>query len=571
MFVKQVKTSKGKVYVEIVEGFRNELGKPGHRVVKKLGYLDKLDASHGGNGLSWAKEEANRLGNELLPEKEITLTSGRTMDPSISTKKNIGYLSLKPIYKTLELSSMCSALQAKHPKANFKFDDVLQFLIYSKIVDADSKLSSFTRKGQYIDSFPFSEEEMYRALETIGESWEQIKDFAYSKTKERYGVNLSLTHYDGCNFYFEIDKEDELRKKGPSKEGRVEPIVGIGLLSDADMLPIDLKIYPGNESEKPHFTEVIDEMRSKHKITGRTIYVADRGLNTGNNIYSAMKNGDGYIYGQTIQSEKARKWALLDKDYKVTLDKDGTIIYKEKSWIDDEAYVNYIGEDKKSRSHKTTQKQIVFWSKDYSDKQKAERAKLINKARAFIGSPKGYTRSKIGDAATFIKFASFDKETGEYKEGKDEPILDIEAINKQAELDGYFMVVSSETKMSDKDILDAYSAQKGEERSFRVSKTYLKIRPVYVSRESRIKCHILISYLALLFLRIMEQRILKKVMPIEEIIDSIREYQAASIAPNVYFFFSYNHYVDLLASQSGSTARLETQSLGAIKKMFKGY
>ena len=125
--------------------------------------------------------------------------------------------------------------------------------------------------------------------------------------------------------------------------------------------------------------------------------------------------------------------------------------------------------------------------------------------------------------------------------------------------------------MSDKDILDAYSAQKGEERSFRVSKTYLKIRPVYVSRESRIKCHILISYLALLFLRIMEQRVLKKVMPIEEIIDSIREYEAASIAPNVYFFFSYNHYVDLLASRSGSSARLETQSLGAIKKMFKGY
>jgi transposase len=493
------------------------------------------------------------------------------MGPSISTKKNIGYLSLKPIYKTLDLSSLCSALQAKHPKANFKFDDVLQFLIYSKIVDADSKLSSFTRKGQYIDSFPFSEEEMYRSLETIGESWEQIKDYAYSKTKETYGVNLSLTHYDGCNFYFEIDKEDELRKKGPSKEGRVEPIVGIGLLSDADILPIDLKIYPGNESEKPHFTEVIDEMRSKHKITGRTIYVADRGLNTGNNIYSAMKHGDGYIYGQTIQSEKARKWALLDKGYKVTLDKDGTIVYKEKSWIDEEAYVNYIGEDNKSKSHKTVQKQIVFYSKDYADKQKAERAKLISKARAFISSPKGYTRSKIGDAATFVKFASFDKETGEYKEGTDEPILDIEAINKQAELDGYFMVVSSETKMSDKDILDAYSAQKGEERSFRVSKTYLKIRPVYVSRESRIKCHILISYLALLFLRIMEQRVLKKVMPIEEIIDSIREYEAASIAPNVYFFFSYNHYVDLLASRSGSSARLETQSLGAIKKMFKGY
>lgn len=571
MFVKQIKTCKGRVFIEIVEGFRNELGKPGHRVVEKLGYLDELDASHGGDGLSWAKEEASRLGNELLPEKEITIASGRTMDPSASAKKNIGYLSLKPIYRTLDLSSACSALQARRPKADFRFDDVLQFLIYSRIVDADSKLSSFAKKSQYVDPFPFSEEEMYRSLETIGESWEQIKDYAYRRTKETYGVDLSLTHYDGCNFYFEIDREDGLRRKGPSKEGRPEPIVGIGLLSDADMIPIDLKIYPGNESEKPHFTEVIDEMRSKHKIAGRTIYVADRGLNTGNNIYSAMKHGDGYIYGQAIQSEKARKWALLDKGYKATLDKDGAIVYKEKSWIDEEACVSYVGEDGRGRGHKTVQKQIVFWSKDYSDKQKAERAKLISKARAFIGSPKGYTRSKIGDAATFVKFASFDEKTGEYKEGKDEPVLDMEAINRQAELDGYFMVVSSETKMSDGDILGAYSAQKGEERSFRVSKTYLKIRPVYVSRESRIKCHILISYLALLFLRIMEQRILKKAMPIEEIIDSIREYEAASIAPNVYFFFSYNRYVDLLASRSGSTARLETQSLGAIRKMFRGY
>ena len=571
MFAKQIKTWKGRVFVEVVEGFRNELGKSGHRVVKKLGYLDDLDSAHGGEGLSWARAEAKRIEADARAPKEIGVQPGRTMDPGSSNKRNIGYLSLKPIYEALGLPSMCSALQAKHPKASFRFDDVMQFLIYSKVVDADSKLSSFTKKSQYIDPFPFSEEEMYRSLETIGGSWEQIKDYAYSKTKERYGADLSLTHYDGCNFYFEIDREDDLRRKGPSKEGRPEPIVGIGLLSDADMIPIDLKIYPGNESEKPHFTEVIDEMRSKHKIRGRTVYVADRGLNTGNNIYSALKHGDGYIYGQAIQSEKARKWALLDKGYKATLDKDGTIVYKEKSWIDEEACVNYIGEDGKSRSHKTAQKQIVFWSKDYADKQKAERARLISRARAFIGSPKGYTRSKIGDAATFVKFASFDEKTGEYKEGNDEPILDMEAINKQAELDGYFMVVSSETKMSDKDILDAYSAQKGEERSFRVSKTYLKIRPVYLSRETRIKCHVLISYLALLFLRIMEQRILKKAIPIEEIIDSIREYEAAAIAPNVYFFFKYNHYADMLAKMCGSNARLETQPLAAIKKMFKGY
>src|SRR5574344_158453 len=116
MFVKQIKTYKNRVYIEIIEGFRTEKGTPGHRVVEKLGYLDELNEQHAGKGLEWAKQRAINLTKEVRPSEEIKIATGRIMSPSGSSKRNIGYLTLKPIYQTLEFDKVCDALKAKYPK-----------------------------------------------------------------------------------------------------------------------------------------------------------------------------------------------------------------------------------------------------------------------------------------------------------------------------------------------------------------------------------------------------------------------------------------------------------------------
>ena len=133
------------------------------------------------------------------------------------------------------------------------------------------------------------------------------------------------------------------------------------------------------------------------------------------------------------------------------------------------------------------------------------------------------------------------------------------------------MIVTSELNMKAEDIVEAYRNLYHIENTFRVQKLYLKTRPVYLSREERIKAHLLISYISLLMLRILEQKVLKNKFCIEEIIDSLREYECALIHPNVYFFFKYNKVVEALGKISSSNVRLETQSLSGIKKLFKQY
>ena len=171
----------------------------------------------------------------------------------------------------------------------------------SKVVDADSKCSSYAQRSKYLlGGGGFSEDQMYRCLELIGASWEQIRDLAFRGTEKAYGLDMTRARYDGTNFYFEIDADDGFRRKGPSNEGRPEPIVGVGLLSDRDMIPMDVRIYPGNQSEQPRFREAVREMRESGKRLGKVIYVADRGLSSGENLAEILRGGDGFIVRKSI-------------------------------------------------------------------------------------------------------------------------------------------------------------------------------------------------------------------------------------------------------------------------------
>ena len=242
-----------------------------------------------------------------------------------------------------------------------------------------------------------------------------------------------------------------------------------------------------------------------------------------------------------------------------------------KCCVDGEAELRYEGADGKPAAVKRPMKKVLVWSRDYARKQRAERERLIRKAERYVRTEKGAARSELGDAAAFVRFEAADEGTGEVGKSRAKAVLDEEAIRKAERRDGLFLIVSSELDMKESEIVRAYSAQKSQERSFRVAKTYLKLRPVYLSREVRIKAHVLISYLSLLILRLLERKVLGSAYPVEMIVDEVRSYEAARIAPNSYFFLRYSDVLGALARKSGGNARLEVQTLSAIKKLFRGY
>ena len=171
--------------------------------------------------------------------------------------------------------------------------------------------------------YAFNYDQLLSALAFYGNDYEKIVELFTSRVKDKYSIDTAVTYFDCTNFYFEIDREDDFRRKGPSKENRKDPIIGLGLLLDANQIPVGMKMYPGNESEKLVLKDVLKDLKERHEVHGKTIRVADKGLNCSENILSALANGDGYLFSKSVKQlpETEKVWVLLPNDYKAIKDR----------------------------------------------------------------------------------------------------------------------------------------------------------------------------------------------------------------------------------------------------------
>lgn len=569
MFLKKIKGFKGRTFLQIVNGYRDETGKVKHEVIESLGYLDDLNSQYA-NPIEHFTHRAKELTQKQDIETTISFNPKKEMNAQESSLRNAGYLALKPILNNLKLKPVFKALEVKH-QTQASLEEIFTSLVYAQIIHPSSKQTSFNKKHMFLENYNYSEDQMYRALSYFGESFESIKDSLYKLTDEAYKLETKTTYYDGTNFYFEIDREDNFRRKGPSKELRPNPLVSIGLLADTNGIPIDISIYPGNESEKPHFNQTIKEMKTKNKITGKTIYVADKGLNTAANIYSAITQGDGYIYSQTVKgaSELTKKMIESDLGFEEVLDHDGSIDFLIKGFKE-EIVLKIPQTSGPAIKFKTEQLKVITWSKKYAEKSKYERDKLILKAKSISRNPAMYKKDQLGVAAKYLKKITYDKH-GEIIKDTSELIINQALIDLEARMDGYYLIVTSETQMKAIDVFRQYHNLYDIEETFKVTKLFLKVRPIYLQLEARIKAHVLVAYVSLIILRILKTKILKDAYSFHQIIDGLRTYECAMMKPNLYFFFNYNPVVLELANISGSNVKLETKTLLDIRNLFTNY
>ena len=200
----------------------------------------------------------------------------------------------------------------------FNIFDMMSSLIYARVVHPCSKLKTYIEiLPKLFEAYDFSLDQLYSGLGYIGSKYEKIIAIFNHQVALKYPFDTAHRYFNCTNFYFEIDKEDDFRLTGSSKENKKEPIVGMGLLLDANQIPVGMKMYPGNESEKPVIRDIIDDLKQRIHISGRTIRVADKGLNCFENILHALKSGDGYIFSKSVKmlSETEKTSALLKNAY----------------------------------------------------------------------------------------------------------------------------------------------------------------------------------------------------------------------------------------------------------------
>ena len=527
-----------KTYLSIARGYQNQEGKTRTAIVQYLGSLDELQKQYD-DPVNHFKEVIAKMNEEEKSKNlpmSIRLSKLEELSSEVVNRKNFGYSAFSKIYHELGLDKFCLTKFSKIKVSPNKLNNILKLLVFGRLIFPDSKKSTYENKDTFFENTDFSLKDVYRFLSYIEPKKNELTKYIYDNSKEQYGRNTECLYYDVTNYYFEIDEPDELRKKGISKEHRPDPIVQMGLFQDALGIPLNYKLFEGNTNDAVTMRPILEELQEDYHIK-KVIVVADKALNTGNNITYNLATGNGYVLSQKVRgSNPELKNFVLDENGYIYKGND----YKIKS----RTYPREITITKKDGTKKKVridEKQVVFWSKDYAKRAKAERQPAIDLAKELIGNVHRFNKKNSHSASRYVKHLVFDAKTGEIIQAKSKLSLNLEKIEEEEKYDGYYAIVTSELDKTDEEIIDIYRELWRIEETFRITKSELEARPVYVSRREHIEAHFLICFIALVLVRLLQQRLDKKYSA-RQIIESLAKCNCSHVQEN-YWLFDYTDNV----------------------------
>ncbi len=581
MFLKATKQKNGRINLSFVHGFRDpKTRKVKQKVIENLGYVDEYLHLYE-DPIAHFREVARQRTlamKEGEAKKELflgTVYADELMKENENSLKHLGFVPLSSIYHELKLDQFFINRQRSRP-IEYSLNDVMQLLVYTRILTPGSKKASFEQKENIATAFNCELHDVYRALDHFAELKEDLLVHLHEQVRFNYKRRTDVVFYDVTNYYFEIDQEDDFRKRGFCKRNTRNPIVQMGLLLDSDAIPITFQLFEGNTHDSQTLMPLMQRTRQDYEL-GRIITVADKGLNSGDNIAFLMARKDGFIFSQKIRGadKSLQNYVFDDEGYREVkgvvksadgcAEKEGIPIFCMKSRIyPHEFWITHADDIK--RKIPIDVKQIVCYNEQYAKRQKYKRAEALEKAQKIVANPKRYNKKDAGGALRYVKDIEYNPETGECLTSKRIPYLDLEKIEQDEKYDGFYAIITSEINMPDKEVVKAYHDLWEIERSFRITKTDLESRPVYVSLKNRIEAHFLTCFIALLVLRLLDKNLKGKHSP-EQIISSLKKYQACLIKDNIFKLTYYDSIIRDLGNALKLPLNRRFLTTGDIKQL----
>ena len=583
MFIKKTPKKNGRVYLALAEGYRID-GKSRSKTIRSLGYLDELEKLYD-DPIAHFEEECERenaLKRKQYATQTITAHLAQKIDKRTENRKNIGCAIPLSYYNGLGIETTLRS-HSRNRRFSYDVNAIMRLLVIERMIDPKSKYSAFENRGKYFFKSDFTDDDIYRSLDFFADKKDAIIA-AMNRSIEKQGHrDMSHVFYDVTNHYFEIDESDEdviddttgevieegLRKKGVEKNRRRDPIVQMGLLQDSNALPITYRLFSGNTNDCTTLLPVLKDLKRDYKLE-RVIVVADKGLNTSTNIAANILDGNGYVFSQSIRGTKSakevRNWVISEAGY--IENADGT--FKVKSRLCDKTvHINYTDEDgtEKTKDVDIEIKMVAYWSEKYARRSRHKRAEAIEKAKRLIANPASYTKATSGGAARYVKNITFDKKTGEVLEdaGK-HATLDEALIKEQEACDGYYCLITSETDLLDEKIIDIYKGLWRIEEAFKITKSDISTRPVYVRKAPHIEAHFLTCYIALTILRLI-QKDLGFSHSVTKILENISAMSGTHEGSNLWLFDHRTDLSDLLSENVGIDLTRKRMRLSEIKSV----
>jgi transposase len=563
MYLKKSKRSSGRIYLSIADGYRDkERGHSRTVTIKSIGYLDELKKQYD-DPIAHFEQDVRKMNEQKAYEKlpiSFNISPNERILADSTNRKNFGYAALSKIYHELEIDRFLINRQ-RNIKADYPSNTIMKLLVFSRLLYPASKKKTFENKNLYFEKTDFSLDDVYRCLSFFNKHKDALQLWIHERIQTQYDRNTSLVYYDVTNYYFEIDEQDELRKKGVSKEHRPDPLVQMGLFMDTDGIPITYGLHPGNMLDKQTLIPMLGKIQRDFSL-GRIIVVADKGMTTGDNIWYTLSAKNGYVLSYSIRgADQAFKNYVLDQRDYVSRSDD----FKIKSRL----YPREISvTSKKGKKIKKTvhEKQVVFYSEKFALKAKADRAPALEKAKSLIHNPSQYNRTTSYGAAKYVKNLTFDSKTGEILEDAKHLLLDEERLRKEEELDGYYAIITSEYKETDERIIEMYRGLWKIEESFKITKSDFESRPVFLSTREHIEAHFLTCFVSLVIARILEHRLGGKYY-VGKMLESLSKASCTHIQENYYIFDYFDEVLSDIGNELKIDFGMKYMRLGEIKKI----
>ena len=495
-----------KTQVRVVEGYRDKDSKMKQRTIKNFGYLE----DHVNNPTFI--EQVTKFNEEYFKVKKdnkVLDIKPFYLDES-SVTYNYGYRFLESVYEVLELDKFFNNLDTN---CEFPLNTIFKYLVIQRILNPDSKRATYQLKNNmYGFDNNFELHHIYRALDIFNKVKVELQKYINDRIKEIIGRDSSYAYYDVTNYYNEIDfpkDENDLRQRGVSKEHRVDPIIQLGLFIDSNGIPISMSLFKGNTSDTKTLQPVMQEIKNNYELN-RLVVVADKGLNSSSNINYIVNNNDGYVVSQIIRGKKGKRYQekLFDESL-YTYNKERTFKYQE--FIEEYQIINKEG-IQETRKRKV----LIYWKLEDAILEARKRDDKLERAIKSLGN-NAYAIKHTYEQ--YIKEIHTVDKTGEAAD-KIERVLDENKINEDALYDGYFCIITSELDYDYNKILEVYGNLWKIEESFRITKSDLEVRPIYVSNESRINGHFLTCYVALVLVRLLQYK-MNYTMSVERIVRAL--------------------------------------------------
>lgn len=531
-FLRKTRRKNGDIYYQIYDSYYSaEERKNKNRSVEKLGLLSSLRRE----GESDSECEKRLRGMVSERERDRSGKQAKQIDDN-DELVNYGYFLLEGMVRHLDIRKQIDLLTLGS-RIRFSLSDVLFSLADARVIDPCSKWKTFAEVFPLMYEDPtkkISLSQMYSGVCFLGTVVQDVVDILNAAIDKRFGRSLDRVYFDCTNYYFEIDCESGIKRRGPSKENRTSPIVSMALLLDSDLIPYQMEIFPGNESEKPRLPRALDRIREEKGKESKIIQVADKGLNCAENIRKCGKN-DGYIFSKApkMMADKDLEWMFDEKGWTDVMDKNGEVSYRYKSVTD---VYDYEFKDENGKTVKFTkaEKRVATFNPSLRKKQAIELTRQYDKAMKKTASAQ-IKEAVGGKNAKMISVDAVSKKTGE--ELEDAQIVlsgNKEKLEHDLKLAGYNILITSEVAMKESEIYDVYHKLWNIERTFRMMKTQLAARPAFASTDDGIRGHFLTCYTSIVLLRLLEKKVFSGQFTVEEIIEYIKKARAFRLSDNDY-------------------------------------